>query len=78
MIWYMTWPVSTCVRPFFVFLDLEAESYMLQIHYLIKEKSIFDNPTIASVWFWPSNFKTGYLRPSNSLNRLQLAIEWFC
>jgi hypothetical protein len=30
-----------------------------------KEKSIFEHPTIASVWFWPSNSKTGYLRPSN-------------
>jgi hypothetical protein len=26
-----------------------------------REKSIFDHPTFASVWFWPSNFKTGYL-----------------
>jgi hypothetical protein len=32
---------------------------------LEKEKSIFDHPTIVSVWFWPSNSKIGYLRPSN-------------
>jgi hypothetical protein len=31
----MTWPVSTCVRPLFVFFDVELEAYMLQIHYLI-------------------------------------------
>jgi hypothetical protein len=27
--------VSTCVRPLFVFFDVEPEAYMLQIHYLI-------------------------------------------
>jgi hypothetical protein len=35
VIWYMTWPVSTCVRPLFVFFDVEPEAYMLKIHYLI-------------------------------------------
>ena len=25
------------------------------------KKSIFDHPTFVSVWFWPSNSKTGYL-----------------
>ena len=28
---------------------------------LIRKKSIFDHSTLASVWFWPSNSKTGYL-----------------
>jgi hypothetical protein len=31
----MTWLVSTCVRPLFVFFDVEAEAYMLQIRCLI-------------------------------------------
>jgi hypothetical protein len=35
MIWYMTWQVSTCVHPLFVFFDVEAEAYILQIRYLI-------------------------------------------
>jgi hypothetical protein len=34
VIWYMTWPVSTCVRPLFVFFDVEPEAYKLQIRYL--------------------------------------------
>jgi hypothetical protein len=33
---------------------------------LKREKSIFDYLTLDSVWFWPSNSKAGYLRPSNS------------
>jgi hypothetical protein len=35
VIQYMTWPVSTSVRPLFVFFDVEAEAYMLHIRYLI-------------------------------------------
>jgi hypothetical protein len=35
VIWYMTWLVSTCVRPLFVFLDVEPEAYMLYIYYLV-------------------------------------------
>jgi hypothetical protein len=31
----MTWPVTTCLRPLFVFFDVEAQAYMLQIRYLI-------------------------------------------
>jgi hypothetical protein len=31
----MTWPVSTCVCPLFVFFDVEPEAYKLQIRYLI-------------------------------------------
>ena len=32
-------------------------------HYIFEwgKKSIFDHPTFVSVWFWPSNSKTGYL-----------------
>ena len=42
-----------------------------------KKKSIFDHPTLASVWFWPSNFKTGYLQPSNHQNRSNFTIGLF-
>jgi hypothetical protein len=35
VIWYMTRLVCTCVRPPFVFFDVEPEAYMLQIHHLI-------------------------------------------
>jgi hypothetical protein len=31
----MTWPMSTCVRPLFVFFVVKTEAYMLQIRYLI-------------------------------------------
>jgi hypothetical protein len=31
----MTWLVGTCVRPLFVFFDVEPEAYKLQIRYLI-------------------------------------------
>ena len=40
-------------------------------------KSIFDHPTLASVWFWSLNSKTGYLRPLNYENRLFLTIGLF-
>jgi hypothetical protein len=34
----------------------------------LKKKSIFDHPTLAKVWFWPSNSKIGYLWLSNYQN----------
>ena len=40
-------------------------------------KSIFSHPTLASIWLWPSNSKTGYLRPLNYQNRSHLAIRLF-
>ena len=40
-------------------------------------KFIFDHPTLASVWFWSLNSKTGYLRPLNYENRLFLTIGLF-
>ena len=40
-------------------------------------KFIFDHPTLVSVWFWPLNSKTGYLRPLNYENRLFLTIGLF-
>ena len=48
------------------------------LYYFFWKKSIFDHPTIARVWFWPLNSKTGYLRPSNYQNRSLLAIRRFC
>jgi hypothetical protein len=33
-----------------------------------KEKVHFDHPTLAKVWFWPSNSKIDYFRPSNYQN----------
>jgi hypothetical protein len=41
------------------------------------EKVIFDHSTLAKVWFWSSNSKTGYLRSSNYQNRSNLAIRLF-
>ena len=43
----------------------------------IRKKSIFDHPTLASVWFWSSNSKTGYLWPSNYQNHSNLTIGLF-
>jgi hypothetical protein len=42
-----------------------------------RKKFIFDHPILASVWFWPSNFKTGYFWPSNYQNRSNLTIGLF-
>jgi hypothetical protein len=50
-------------------LNLEAtdwENFMGKGRLVVLElfslkKFIFDHPTFASVWFWPSNFKIGYL-----------------
>jgi hypothetical protein len=37
---------------------------------IVEEKSFSNHQTLASFWFRPSHFKTGYLRPSNFKNRL--------
>ena len=51
----------------------------LSTHYGIqkRKKSIFNHPILTSVWFWPSNSKTGYLWPSNYQNRSNLTIGLF-
>jgi hypothetical protein len=41
------------------------------------KKFIFDHPTLAKVWFWPSNSKTGYLWASNYQDRSNLTIGLF-
>ena len=38
---------------------------------------MFGHPTLASVWFWPLNSKTGYLRPLNYENHSFLTIGLF-
>jgi hypothetical protein len=45
---------------------LEIQDELFLLSYKVRDinrrkKSIFDHPTFASVLFWPSNFKTGYL-----------------
>jgi len=42
-------------RSFFIFFKEECSFFSKE------KKSIFDHPTLASVWFWPSNSKTEYL-----------------
>ena len=51
----------------------------LSTHYGIqkRKKFIFNHPILTSVWFWPSNSKTGYLWPSNYQNRSNLTIRLF-
>jgi hypothetical protein len=45
---------------------LEIQDELFLLSYKVRDinrrkKSIFDHPTFASVLFWPSKFKTGYL-----------------
>ena len=43
------WTVVLWILP-----DMHADLDLLRV------KSIFGHPTLVSVWFWPSNSKTGY------------------
>ena len=59
--------------------NIPSNFMVLELYYLFfRVKSIFGHPTLASVWFWPLNSKTGYLRPSNYQNHSLLAIRRFC
>ena len=51
--------------------------HVIPLQLLIRKKSIFDHPILASVWFWLSNSKTEYLWPSNYQNRSNLTIGLF-
>jgi len=56
--------------------DMDADLYLCE-YIIFWVKSIFGHPTLASVWFWPLNSKTGYLRPLNYENHLFLTIGLF-
>jgi hypothetical protein len=53
---------------YFKFVYRKHVLFLLARQLQIWKGLFFDHPTIVFVWFWPSNSKTGYFRPSNSLN----------
>ena len=63
-----------CSSLMFFTLICSVECFVIFVNWV---KSIFSHSTLVSVWFWPSNCKTGYLWPLNYQNSSILAIGWF-